>query len=500
MESGSSKQDGALLLRVTSVVKSYGAVQALRGVSLDVHRGEVVALAGENGSGKSTLSKVISGVVKADAGTVDLVDAGGDFSSPRGALDAGVALVSQEPNTLPSMTVAENVLLARLHRPGRLISRARLSDAALPYLERVGVRVDPTTRMGALAAGDRELVELAKALAVEPRLLILDEVTARLPDPERLFTVVETLVAEGVAVVFITHRLREIRRLAHRTVVLRDGEVAGHLTGAEMTDERISSTMVGRDLGTFFHKVPADIGAVALQVDGVVTDRSTTPISLQVRHGEIVGVAGLVGSGRSELLESIAGARRRRAGSVRIDGDAVSSQTPRGAMAAGIGFVPEDRYHQGLVRPHAIAANIGMPWLSLLSRTRRRADRSRAQRAVDRYRIRCANVDAPVASLSGGNAQKVVLAKTLTKLPSVLLLDEPTRGVDVGAREEIYRTIGELVTNGVAVLMASSDLLEILGLCDRIIVLHDGEVAGELTRAEATEEAVALLSHGGGRQ
>ncbi|MDX6742411.1 sugar ABC transporter ATP-binding protein [Actinocorallia sp. A-T 12471] len=488
------------VLRVERVAKSFGPVAALRDASLTVARGEVVCLAGENGSGKSTLSKIIAGALAPDSGTVELDGVPVRFAGPRQALEAGVCLVSQEPTLVPALSVAENVMLARLGGPMSRVRRARLVAAAEPLLARVGLRLDPRRPAESLPPGDRELVALAQALAADPRLLILDEVTARLPDPERLYAVVEPLAASGVGVVLITHRLPEMRRLAHRASVLRDGVTVAELGGHELSDDEVSRAMVGRDLGDYFPARAPGFGGVRLDVRGLVTVRSPHALSLSVRAGEIVGLAGLVGSGRSELLETLAGLRRPVRGGVEVDGTPLTGPSPRAARRAGVVLVPEDRFAQGLAPAHSIRDNLAAPWLRTFGRTDRAADHTRAEKAVAAYRVRCDGVGTPVAALSGGNAQKVVIARALGDDPRVLLLDEPTRGVDIGARADIYRAIADLAAAGCAVLMASSDLVELLGLADRIIVLADGDARGELSRAQASEEAIALLALGGGEE
>jgi ABC-type sugar transport system ATPase subunit len=486
------------LLRAEGIGKSFGPVRALADVSLRVSAGEVVALAGENGSGKSTLARIIAGVLTADAGTVEFGGRQVSAASPRRALAAGVGLVSQEPTLVPHLSIAENILLAEFSAPGRLIRRSDLADRAAAHLDEVGLRVDPRRAAGSLGAGDLELVELAKALASSPRLLILDEVTARLPDPGRLFDVVRRCQERGVATILITHRLREIRQLAGRAAVLRDGRLVAELPRGELTDERIAAAMVGRELGEYFHKRQVVPGGARLEARGLVTDRSAHPVSVTVRAGEIVGVAGLVGAGRSELLETVAGARRARGGAILVDGAPVRIRRPRQAQQAGIVLVPEDRFSQGLSRAHSVRDNLATPWLRALARSSRSRDQARAAAAVRDYRIRCPDVHAPAGSLSGGNAQKVVLARAFQLAPKVLLLDEPTRGVDIGARSDIYSFLGGLAAQGTAILLASSDLLELLGLADRIVVLAEGRIAGELNRDSATEEAIALLALGGG--
>ena len=471
---------------------------ALDDVELSIAPGEVVALAGENGSGKSTLAKLLAGVLRPDRGELVVDGQPCEFAGPREALDAGIALVAQEPTAVPQLSVAENVLLGDIRNPRRRFRRRAQQRAAVPLLAAVGLEIDPARPFASLSSGERELAEVAKALAARPRLLVLDEATSRLPDPERLFEVVERLREDGVSTVFITHRLSEIRRLADRAVVLRDGRLVGEVAGSDMTDERLSTMMVGRDPADAFR--PGDReepGRDRLLVESLVVGGAARPASLAVRAGEVVGLAGLMGAGRTELLETIAGVRRCRGGSVSVDGRRVRGGSIRHALAAGIALVPEDRMTQGIVPAASISDNLALrPAPPLLPAPRRR-ERIDAQSAIDRLGIRAAGVEAPLRTLSGGNQQKVVLARALAHRPRVLLLDEPTRGIDVGARFEIYAVIDRLVQDGVAVVVASSELLELLGLCDRILVLHERAIAGELARDDATEERLALLSAGG---
>lgn len=486
------------VLRTNRVSKRYGAVQALRDASVAVGRGEVLALVGENGSGKSTLARILAGVIPPDSGGLILDGQPVRFSSPRAALRHGVAIVTQELTCIPTMTVAENILLPRLTRAFRLVDHHGLVQRARRYLDEVGLgEIDPMMPFRALRQGDREMVEVAKALATRPRVLILDEATTRLPDPERLFSIVDRLASQDISTIFITHRLREIGRLAHRAVVLRDGEVVRELQRGELSDAIIAAAMVGRPLDHLYAKARVVIGGTVLAMSNVTTSRNQQPVNLLVRAGEIVGLAGLVGSGRTELLEGIAGARPRTSGFVTVAGVEVPKNSPTAAVRAGIGFVPEDRRVQGLHLSAGVADNLSMVWLRALQRINRHLHELRAHRAIQRFNIRTPTIHTPVGDLSGGNQQKVLIARALAHHPKVLLLDEPTRGVDVGAKHEIYRFIADLVQGGVGVLLASSDLLELLGLCDRILVLYEGAFVGELQRGFASEERIALLATGG---
>ena len=490
------------MLEARQVSKNYGHVRALIGVDFAVERGEIVALAGENGSGKSTLAKVLAGASPADGGTVAIDGEPQLFGRPRDALRAGIALVTQEPTACPALTVAENLLLTRLPRAHRLFSRRQYNELARPLLALIDVRVDPAARFDSLKAGDRELVEIGKALATSPRYLILDESTSRLGerDVERLFGVLRRLRDQGTSIIFITHRLPEIVELADRAVVLRDGCNVGLLEREQLTDpsgeERLAATMVGRTLTDYFHKRDVRAGAPVLQVEGLVVEGTSSPISFEVGAGEVVGLAGLVGAGRSELLETIFGVRRSHGGRVLVNGKPVPPHSPRAALEHGIALVPEERHRQGLNLEASVKTNIAMGSWSLVS-ARPGRERQLGEQAVSRLRIRTAGIDASIRSLSGGNQQKVVLARCLIGEPRVLLLDEPTRGIDVGAKSEVFGLLGELVESGLAIVMVSSDMLEILGLSDRILVMRERAVVAELDRSQATEEEIAYLSAGG---
>jgi rhamnose transport system ATP-binding protein len=486
------------LLTARGIAKAYGVVHALAGVELDIREGEIVALAGENGSGKSTLAKILAGAIQPDDGEIAFAGERCVFARPREALDRGIALVAQEPTAVPELSIAENVLLSRLPQPLALFSRRQFAREAERFMSAVGIDADPHASFASLHPGDRELVEIAKALAADPRLLILDEATSRFAetDVERLFSILRRLTAQGRSILFITHRLSEICALADRAIVLRDGYRVGELDRAELSETRIAAMMVGRELKDFFHKRVVTRGDVVLRVDDLVVAGTSEGVSLTVHAGEIVAIAGLVGSGQTELLETIFGARRSRGGSVRLDGKVVRRNSPRAALAAGIALVPEERHRQGLNLHASVHDNVAMgSWGFLTARSRHARRISRE--AVERLRIRTVGIDAPIRSLSGGNQQKVVIARYLLRRPRVLLLDETTRGIDVGAKEEIFQLIGSMLEDGMAIVFVSTEMLEILGLADRVVVLHEGRVAGVLDRSEATEERVAFLSGGG---
>jgi rhamnose transport system ATP-binding protein len=490
------------VLALEGVSKSFGAVRALRDVSLRLYAGEAHALAGENGAGKSTLIKALAGVHRPDAGTVLLDGAPVVFHGPADARDAGVAVIYQEPTLFPDLSVAENIFVGRQPRRslGRVDHKA-VKRATADLFRRLGVDLDPEQPARGLSIADQQLVEIAKALSFDARVLIMDEPTAALTGSEvaRLFGVVRALREGGAAVLFISHRLEEVFALCQRVTTLRDGVRIASEPVDGLTEDDLVRRMVGRDLDELYPKQDAQVGEVALSVRRLTREGVFTDISFDVRRGEIVGLAGLVGAGRSEVARAVFGVDRWDAGRVEVDGRPLKPGAPSLAMAAGLALVPEDRRAQGLVMDMSVERNINLTGFAATSRAglmNRSAERSRAVDWSVRLRVKYARLADVVETLSGGNQQKVVLAKWLATEPRVLIVDEPTRGIDVGTKAEVHRLLSQLAADGLAVLMISSDLPEILGMADRVLVMHEGRLAAEIARGQATEESVMAAATG----
>lgn len=502
MGQGSGSGD-APVLQLTGIVKSFPGVQALKSVDFDMRAGEVHALLGENGAGKSTLIKIVSGVHPPDGGSIRIDGREVTFASPLEAQRAGIATIYQELLLFPELTVAENIFMGHApRRPWGALDWRRMRRAAGELLASLDIHdLDPDRVVGTLSVGNRQRVEIAKALSQNARILIMDEPTAALTehDVARLFEIVRLLKARGVGVVYISHRLEEVFLLADRVTVFRDGEhVATKAVAATDRDELIQM-MVGRKVETLFPKVDAAMGAAVLELRGLVRRPATNGIDLTLRAGEIVGLAGLVGSGRSELAQTVFGITPADGGEIRIDGRPVRIRSAAEAKRLGIAYVPEDRGSQGLVRPMAIRENLSLAVLGRIARRcfiDRAAEVELARASIDRFGIRASGIDQVVNKLSGGNQQKVVLGKWLAAAPRILILDEPTRGIDVGAKAEIHRLMGELARQGLAILMISSELAEVIGMSDRVLVMREGRFVAEFARAAATQEAIvaAMMS------
>ncbi len=491
------------LLEVRQVNKRFAGVVALNNVHLTIRRGEVLAVIGENGAGKSTLMKILAGVLQPDSGQI-LIDGGpAHLDSVRTALRHGIALIHQELNLSDNLDVGANIFLGREPRRFGLIDHNRIYSESEPLLRRVGLQVSPKTLVQRLSIGHQQLVEIAKALSASARVLIMDEPTSSLTqhETERLFTLVAHLQSAGVSIVYISHRLGEVKRLADRVVVLRDGQNAGELKRDEINHDRMVGLMVGRALSQFYQRRPHAIGEILLRVERLRTVAfPRNELSFSVRSGEIVGVAGLVGSGRTEMLRSLFGIDQPCESAVWMEGRPVEMQSPSDAIRAGIGMVPEDRKQQGLILEMAVRQNLSLAALHAHNRggifLNRSYERELGRDMVDRLAIKTPSDQQSVHLLSGGNQQKVVLGKWLALRPRLLLLDEPTRGVDVGAKQEIYRLMEELAESGVAVLFVSSEMAEVIGMSDRALVMHEGRITGELGRNELGEESIMRLATG----
>jgi len=496
-------------LEVSGARKQFPGVLALDGVSLRLSPGEVLAVVGENGAGKSTLMKIVAGVYTPDAGAVKLDGREVRFAGPAAATAAGVSLIHQELNLAENLSVADNLFLGREHTRGgflRALDRRAMGAKAADLLARVGLPASRANdRVENLPPGEKQLVEIARALGTEVRVLIMDEPTSSLTqkETEQLYLVIDALKAADVSVLYISHRLAEVKRVADRVTVLRDGRNAGELAKADITHDNMVRLMVGRDLKQFYPKVhrSGTGGAPLLSLKGVrFRGGPNTPATLDVRTGEILGMAGLVGAGRTELSEAVFGVRPLTAGELLLNGEPLRVASPADAIAAGVLLVPEDRRLHGLVLPESVGFNLSLPNLDRLGSwlgVRRRAESEMHKTWIDRLRVKTPSAAQPVGLLSGGNQQKAVYGKWLARGPKVLILDEPTRGVDVGAKAEIYALVDELAGNGVAVWMITSDMEELLGMSDRVVVMHEGRIAGELTGAGLTEEAVMRLATGG---
>ncbi|WP_030245764.1 sugar ABC transporter ATP-binding protein [Streptomyces sp. NRRL S-350] len=490
-------------LSAEGVSKRFGSVQALTDVTLAFPPGQVTALMGENGAGKSTLLRILTGDHLPTEGRVLLDGRELNLHSPQDARRAGIRIIPQEPEIIPHVPVAENVYAGALpHTALRRLDRAELRRRITADLARLGFDkvLDPDLLGSELTAAQRQLVEIMRALtgAVPPRAIAFDEPTSSLSEHEveALFALIGRLRDEGIAVVYVSHRMKEIFQLADRIAVLRDGQVAGVVEAAATDESELVRLMVGRDLSSLFVRQQVATDRVVLDVRDLTTD-DVHDVSLRVRAGEVVALAGLIGAGRSELALALAGDTPIRSGTVALNGQALRLKDPRAAIAAGIGLAPEERKAQALFLQRTIRDNTSLVSLGRLSRwrfVRRRQEKALAQEYADRLRVRAPSIEAEVRTLSGGNQQKVVLARWLARKPDLLILDEPTRGVDIGAKAEIYQIIADLARAGTAVLVISSELPEVLGLADRVVVMQNGHTTGELTRDQATEEAILALA------
>ncbi|MDP4021198.1 sugar ABC transporter ATP-binding protein [Methylobacterium sp. NEAU 140] len=504
-------------LEMRNVSKTFPGVKALNGVSLKAWGGEVLALMGENGAGKSTLMKILSGAHQPDAGAEILIDGTPvSITGPIAAKRAGIAIIYQELALAPNLTVAENIYLGDEIRRGGIVDRAAMARGCRAVLDRLGAPFGPRTVVGTLSIAEQQLVEIARALHADSRILVLDEPTTALSarETERLFALVRQLRSEGIALIYISHRMAEIYELSDRVSVLRDGGYVGTLDRDGLSAESLVKMMVGRDLSTFYKKAHTDPAAGAAPSDASppavfeavgLTDggRRVHPCSFAVHRGEVLGIAGLVGSGRTELARLIFGADRKAGGEIRLDGTPVTIDSPKAAIDRGIAYLTEDRKALGLFLDMSCGDNINVGVIDRDARPGGVLDRARgwkrALAAFEALRVRAASPLVPVGSLSGGNQQKVLLSRWLEIGPKLLILDEPTRGVDIGAKSEIYRIIDALAQSGIGLIVISSEMPEIIGTCDRVLVMREGRIEGEVggrTGVAITQENMMRLASG----
>ncbi len=492
--------DTAAALELRDVTKSFGSVVALRAGSLRAEAGSIHGLVGENGAGKSTLVKVVAGVHRRDGGDFLLDGTPTDFGSTAESKAAGIAVIYQEPTLFPDLSVTENIFMGRqpLGR-GRRIDRGAMYDEAERLFAGLGVQIDPRRPALGLSIADQQIIEIAKAISLDARVLIMDEPTAALSgvEVERLFTVARRLRDEGRALVFISHRFDEVFALCDTVTVMRDGAYVDSLPIAETDVDTLVGLMVGREVGDLFPKTPATIGEPVLQVQGLSSAGVFHDVDLEVRAGEIVGLAGLVGAGRSEIARAVFGVDTYDAGRILLHGKVVPSHSPRAAIRAGMAFIPEDRRQQGLVTDASVAHNVAAVVRGKLTRAgilTRGAENRAAGPWAGRLEVKTSALDMEARTMSGGNQQKVVIAKWLATQPSLLIIDEPTRGIDVGTKAEVHRLLSELAGQGLAILMISSELPEVLGMADRVLVVCEGRITADIARDEATPENVMLAA------
>lgn len=491
--------DNSPLLSLRNISKSFGPTEVLHGINLDIYPGEVVALLGENGAGKSTVSNVIAGAIAPSSGEMSWMGQSYAPSNPRAAIDAGVGLIHQELQLLEHLSIAENVFIGRWPKRHGCVNRKAMQMQAYTQLQRLGLDISPSRLVRGLSTANQQLVEIAKALALNARLLILDEPTAALgnAETELLFRQIERLKNDGVGLIYISHRLEEIKKISDRIIVMRDGSKVQEFDSGNIPVRTIVESMVGRSLDRMFPEIPVPENEICLEVINLSSpDRTFQDANFEIKKGEIFGIAGLVGAGRTELIRAISGADAIKTGQIKLFGKDVTPATPQDSIRNGVVMVPEDRKQQGLILDHAIDNNIGyanLPEIANSGFLNASSIRHFAQATIERFGVK-GLVYQKANELSGGNQQKVILAKWLAKDPKVIILDEPTRGIDVGARSSIYESIVDLANKGITVLVVSSDLEEVLGLSNRVLVMAKGRITGILERSAANDVSVMELA------
>jgi ribose transport system ATP-binding protein len=493
-----------------NISKSFGGVRALQDVTINIERGEIHVLVGENGAGKSTLMKILAGSYRKDSGDIFIDNVGVNIANPHVGRQLGIGIIYQEFALAPDLTVAENVFLGRLKSKNGFVAWKEMYGETKKLIDDLGFDIDPRAKVGELSVAFQQVIEIAKALSEQVKILILDEPTAVLAphEVEQLFRILKKLREQGVSIIYISHRLEEISKIADVVTVMKDGAISANLRPESTSIEEIIGLMIGRPLSSMYPKRESGIGAEVLRVENMQNGERAKDITFELHSGEVLGIAGMVGSGRTEVARAIFGADRKLSGMVRINGKNANIKSPRDGVRAGIALIPEDRKREGIILPMSIRSNITMASLTqvsgLLGRLKWGKEKSIAEGLISRLSIKTPDAGTPVGQLSGGNQQKVVLAKWFNTDCRVIILDEPTRGVDVGAKFEIYTLINQMAKEGLGVIIISSELVELIGMCDRVIVMRGGRMQGSLTKPAITEENIMKLAvgvpHGGSRE
>lgn len=492
------------MIEMSGITKSFSGNTVLKDVSFSLKKGEIHALMGENGAGKSTLMKILTGIHERDTGEVKVKGKAVHYKNPKESEEAGIAVIHQELNILPHLSIAENLFLGKEKTFGKsgILKTKEMNKRATDILKSFEMQIDVRTEAGQLSVGQQQIIEIAKAVSSDAEVIIMDEPTAALTDREidSLFKTIHTLQEKGVAFVYISHRMEEIFSICDRITILRDGEYVGTKIIKETNFDEIVQMMVGRELGEQFPERNATIGDVKLAAKGLTRDGHFEDVSFEVRAGEVVGFAGLMGAGRTEVMQSLFGYRKLSDGEISLNGRKIAINNPLQAKNLGIGYVTEDRKSEGLIVDFSVRDNISLTNFNRVAKSgvvKVQEEKSLYQTMVERLKIRLSGPDQAAKSLSGGNQQKVVIAKWLGTDPEILILDEPTRGVDVGAKKEIYSIMNELAERGVAIIMISSELPEVIGMADRVLVMHEGRLTGEVTKEEMTQERIMHFATGG---
>ncbi|BFL44836.1 sugar ABC transporter ATP-binding protein [Lactonifactor longoviformis] len=502
-KSGHKNEEKELVCSMRGISKVFGRVKVIEDIKLDVYAGEVHALMGENGAGKSTLMKILCGLYTKTEGTVELFGKEVEFHSIHDSEAAGIGLVPQEIDLFPELSVTENLFVGRKKPRTKLgvFDWGRMHEEARAVFKRLGVEIDVTKLVKVMSMANCQLIEIARALLRDARIMIFDESTASLTDPEieQLFRVIRDLKTQNVGIIYISHRMDEIFQICDRITVLRDGQWIACEKASDLDYDQLVKLMIGRSSSQLFTREKSEPGEVLLEIENLSSGNKFRDVSFELRAGEVVGLAGLVGAGRSEIAQTIFGILKKDSGKIKLRGKEVSIDDPGKAMDLGIAYLPEERRSQGLILPISIRRNITLASLKKISKKGlidRKREKELASNYISTFSIRGATLDKPVIELSGGNQQKVVISKILAREPDILLIDEPTRGIDIGAKSEIYKLIDELAQQGKAILMISSELTEVISLSDRVVVMYEGRKAGEFAREEITQEKIGAASSG----